>query len=32
MSQVTDITLLEMNEAVTFSKEIKSVSDSYLIE
>jgi hypothetical protein len=32
MPQVTDVTLLEMNEAVTFSKEIKSLSDSYLIE
>lgn len=29
---VMDITLLEINEAVTFSKEIKSVADSYLIE
>jgi hypothetical protein len=29
---VNDVTLLEMNEAVTFSKEIKSVADSYLIE
>jgi len=29
---VTDVTLLELNEAVTFSKEVKSVADSYLIE
>lgn len=29
---VTNVTLLEMDEAVTFSKEIKSVTDSYLIE
>ncbi|KAL2074318.1 hypothetical protein VTL71DRAFT_8096 [Oculimacula yallundae] len=29
---VTNVTLLEMDEAVTFSKEIKSVADSYLIE
>ncbi|PVH86889.1 hypothetical protein DL98DRAFT_449112 [Cadophora sp. DSE1049] len=29
---VTNVTLLEMDEAVTFSKEVKSVADSYLIE
>ncbi|TAQ87845.1 hypothetical protein B7494_g3814 [Chlorociboria aeruginascens] len=29
---VNDVTLLEMNEAVTFSKEVKSVADSYVIE
>ncbi|KAG9233605.1 hypothetical protein BJ875DRAFT_463746 [Amylocarpus encephaloides] len=29
---VHDVTLLELDEAVTFSKEIKSVADSYLIE
>ncbi|EHK96275.1 putative Coatomer subunit delta [Glarea lozoyensis 74030] len=29
---VHDVTLLEMDETVTFSKEIKSVADSYLIE
>ncbi|RDL40756.1 Coatomer subunit delta [Venustampulla echinocandica] len=29
---VTDVTLLELDETVTFSKEIKSVADSYLIE
>ncbi|KAI9050101.1 hypothetical protein LZ554_006244 [Drepanopeziza brunnea f. sp. 'monogermtubi'] len=29
---VTNVTLLEMDEAVTFSKEIKSVADSYIIE
>jgi coatomer subunit delta len=30
--QVQSVELLEMNEEVTFSKEIKSVADSYLIE
>ncbi|TVY29165.1 Coatomer subunit delta, partial [Lachnellula hyalina] len=29
---VTDVTLLEMDESVTFSKDIKSVADSYVIE
>ncbi len=29
---VTGVTLLELNEPVAFSKEIKSVADSYLIE
>ncbi|KAF7880905.1 uncharacterized protein EAF02_006796 [Botrytis sinoallii] len=29
---VTDVTLLELNEAVDFSKDIKSVADSYLVE
>ncbi|PBP26568.1 adaptor complexes medium subunit family protein [Diplocarpon rosae] len=29
---VTNVTLLEMGEDVTFSKEIKSVADAYLIE
>jgi len=29
---VNDVTLLEMDEPVTFSKEVKSVTDSYLIE
>lgn len=32
LEQVTDVTLLEMDEAVTFSKEVKSVADSYLVE
>jgi hypothetical protein len=31
-SQVQSIELVEMNEEVTFSKEIKSVAESYIIE
>ena len=30
--QVTDVTLLELDESVTFSKDVKSVADSYVIE
>ncbi|KAH6668010.1 hypothetical protein B0J14DRAFT_519420 [Halenospora varia] len=29
---VTDVMLVEMDESVTFSKEVKSVADSYIIE
>lgn len=29
---VTNVTLLEIDEAVTFSKEVKSVADTYIIE
>jgi len=29
---VTDVSLIDMDEAVTFSKEVKCVADSYLIE
>ncbi|RFU31041.1 hypothetical protein B7463_g5334, partial [Scytalidium lignicola] len=29
---VTNVSLIEMNEAVTFSKEVKSVADNFLIE
>lgn len=31
-TQVTNVSLVEMDEAVTFSKEVKSVAESYLIE
>jgi hypothetical protein len=30
--QVQSVELVEMNEEVTFSKEIKSVAESYVIE
>jgi hypothetical protein len=30
--KVQNVTLLDLNEDVNFSKEIKSVTDSYLIE
>lgn len=30
--QVTSVTLVEENEDVTFSKEVKTLADSYLIE
>ena len=32
LGQVTSVTLVEMNQDITFSKDIKSVADSYLIE
>lgn len=31
-TQVTSVELVEMNEEVTFSKEVKSHAESYLIE
>jgi len=30
--QVNSVELIEMNEEVTFSKELKSVAESYVIE
>lgn len=30
--QVSSVALVEMNEDVTFSKEIKSIADTYVIE
>lgn len=30
--QVTDVSLLELNESVSFSKDIKSVAESYVVE
>lgn len=31
-SQVTSVSLIEENEEVTFSKDVKSAADNYLVE
>lgn len=30
--QVTDVMLVEMDESISFSKEVKSLADQYIIE